>query len=152
LLARQGLVRLYSSGFARDEAVRNIGLKFPQCSEALEGLVDAVKHVPEPQLQFVRSAKLVGLREKDAPILAAATAARVDVLVTGDRCHFGALFGQRVGDLIVLPPADALQRILEQLPRSTVSAPDAAARLGRAVLAGRQMSPGRLAGWAQSPR
>jgi predicted nucleic acid-binding protein len=117
-LARQGLVKLYSSGFARDEAVRNIGLKFPQCGEALEGLLDAVKHVPEPQLQFVRSAKLVGLPEKDAPILGAATAARVDVLVTGDKRHFGALFGQRVGDLIVLPPADALQRILEQVPRS----------------------------------
>jgi predicted nucleic acid-binding protein len=115
-LARQGLVRLYSSRFARDEAVRNIALKFPQCRETLEGLLEAVRLVPEPQLHLVRSAKLAGLPEKDAPILAAATAARVDALVTGDKRHFGALLGQRVDDLIVLSPADALQRILEQLP------------------------------------
>ncbi|MFY9974122.1 MAG: PIN domain-containing protein [Chromatiaceae bacterium] len=117
-LARKGVVQLYSSGFAHDEARRNIALKFPQCREALEDLLKEIEQVREPQLQYVRAARLAGLPEKDAPILAAATAARVDALVTGDKRHFGTLFGQRVGSVIVLPPADALQLVLERLPLS----------------------------------
>ncbi|MCU0974349.1 MAG: PIN domain-containing protein [Burkholderiales bacterium] len=117
-LARSGLVKLHVSGFARDEAGRNVALKFPQCREALEDLLEAVWLVPEPQPQFVQAAKLAGLQEKDEPILAAATVARVDALVTGERRHFGALFGQRVGDLILLSPADASQHSLEHLPPS----------------------------------
>jgi len=116
LLARKGLVKLYSSGFARDEAIRNIALKLPQCREALEDLLGEIEQVPEPQFQLVRSAMLAGLPEKDAPILAAAITARVDALVTGDKRHFGALFGRRIENFIVLPPADALQLVLEQLP------------------------------------
>ena len=57
-----------------------------------------------------------GLPMKDAPVLAAASAGRADVLVAGDRAHFGHLLGRRVRDLIVLTPADALARVLS-LPR-----------------------------------
>jgi predicted nucleic acid-binding protein len=55
----------------------------------------------------------MGLPANDAPILAAATAARVDVLVTGDRTHFGHLFGATVGGVTVLSPGDALAHVLE---------------------------------------
>jgi len=49
---------------------------------------------------------------KDAPILAAAAAARVDLLVTGVRTHFGHLFGQRLRDVTIVLPAEALARVL----------------------------------------
>jgi hypothetical protein len=109
------MVKLLASVFAREEAARNIALKFPECCQALEDLLEQLEQVPEPQSLFVTLAMSAGLLKKDAPILAAATAARVDALVTGDKRHFGALFDQRVGDLIVLPPADALALVLEKL-------------------------------------
>lgn len=120
-LARKGMAKLHTSAFARDEATRNIALKYPGCRQALEDLLEQVEPVPEPQAHFVTSAVSVGLPEKDAPIFAAATAPKVDALVTGDKRHFGALFGQRVGDLMVLPPADALALVLEQWDHSDYS-------------------------------
>jgi predicted nucleic acid-binding protein len=51
--------------------------------------------------------------DKDAPILAAACVAEVDILVTGDRTHFGHLYGETVGGLRVLTLKDTLARLLE---------------------------------------
>jgi len=44
--------------------------------------------------------------------LAGLGAAGADALVTGDRTHFGHPFGRTVGTLMVLTPADALDRLL----------------------------------------
>lgn len=48
------------------------------------------------------------LPAKDAPILAAAIDARCHHLVTGDRTHFGALFGRRLRGTVVMLPVDAI--------------------------------------------
>jgi uncharacterized protein len=53
---------------------------------------------------------------KDAPILAAAVAARAPLLVTGDRTHFGHLFGRSLRGVTVVLPADALSRVLGNRP------------------------------------
>jgi hypothetical protein len=53
-----------------------------------------------------------GLPLKDVPILAAAVQGRCDLLVTGDRAHFGPLYGRRLRGVEVLSPADALARLL----------------------------------------
>ncbi|HMU50769.1 MAG TPA: hypothetical protein PKA13_13420 [Geminicoccaceae bacterium] len=53
-----------------------------------------------------------GLPEKDAPILAAAVAAAADLLVTGDRRHFGGLFGRTVHGVRILSLADGLAELL----------------------------------------
>lgn len=46
------------------------------------------------------------LPEKDRPVLAAALLrARCDVLVTGDRAHFGALYGRTIGGVTIHSPA-----------------------------------------------
>ena len=50
---------------------------------------------------------------KGTPILAAAGAAGVDMLVTGDRTHFGHLYGKTVGRLRVLTLRDTLASLLE---------------------------------------
>jgi len=50
---------------------------------------------------------------KDAPILAAACVADVDILVTGDRTHFGHLYGKTVEGLQVLTLKATLERLLE---------------------------------------
>lgn len=114
-LAGRGIVELYCSQFARDEASRNIALKFPHYGETLDKLITSTKLVPEPQPSVIKIAISAGLPEKDAPILAAAIAARVDLLVTGDKSHFATLFGQQVEGVTTLPPAEALALVLTDI-------------------------------------
>ena len=52
----------------------------------------------------------VELSEKHQPILQAALHGRATHLLTGDKQHFGALFGHRFGDVLVLPPAVYFER------------------------------------------
>lgn len=61
-----------------------------------------------------------GLPAKDTPILAAAIAARVDILVTGDRRHFGALFGQEIEQVRVLSLRDGLAALIARIGGTTV--------------------------------
>ena len=51
----------------------------------------------------------VHLPEKDVPILQAALAAGVTILLTGDITHFGRYFGKTVGGVRILPPGDFLR-------------------------------------------
>jgi len=53
-----------------------------------------------------------GLPAEDAPMLAAAIQAHADLLVTGDRTHFGHLYGQTIAGLETVAPAEALARLL----------------------------------------
>ena len=71
-----------------------------------------VESVPEAPAAEVAWAIEQRLPLKDAPVLAAAVACGAEALVTGDRTHFGHLFGQRVRNLVVLTPAQALGRLL----------------------------------------
>ena len=48
------------------------------------------------------------LPEKDWPILLSAIRAKATHLLTGDRRHFGTLYGQTIGGVTVLRPADFL--------------------------------------------
>ena len=111
-LARGGVCRLVTSPHALEEAKRNLGLKYPALVDALEQLVTLASVEPEAHSTDVGWALEQGLPPKDAPILAAAAHARCDVLVTGDRTHFGHLYGRRFRGIEVLPPADALARLL----------------------------------------
>lgn len=63
---------------------------------------------PLPSASAIADAATQGLPDKDAPILAAAVAAQADILVTGDRTHFGHLYGKVIGGLRVLTLRDAL--------------------------------------------
>ena len=111
-MARAGACSLVSSPHALEEARRNLRLKYPSATDALERLLTAGSVEPEPPSKDVAWALEQGLPLKDAPILAAAAQARCDVLVTGDRTHFGHLYGRRFRGVEVLSPADALARLL----------------------------------------
>jgi len=115
-LAGSGMCSLVSSRHAIDEACRNLALKAPSAISAIEQLVALLEVAPEAGPGIVAWAVRQGLPPNDAPILAAAVAARVDLLVTGDRSHFGHLFGATVGGVTVVPPGDALARVLEAKP------------------------------------
>jgi predicted nucleic acid-binding protein len=108
-LAEFGFCKLVSSEHAISEARRNILVKHPSAVKDLETLADQLTRVPEAGPGLVSWAAGHGLPENDAPILAAAAAAEVDLLVTGDRRHFGHLFGETIGRVRVVPLRDALR-------------------------------------------
>ena len=112
LLAQAGACTLVSSPHALEEARRNLRIKYPSATDALERLVALASLGPEAPSKDVAWALEQGLPLKDAPILAAAVQARCDVLVTGDRTHFGPLSGRRFRGVEVLPLAEALDRLL----------------------------------------
>jgi len=112
-LAIAGRCQLVTSEFAWDEAYRNIRLKQPRRMHELDSLRGRLESVPAPSPAATADAAKHGLPNKDAPILAAAKVARVDVLVTGDRTHFGHLYGRNIGGLRVLSLRDTLERLLE---------------------------------------
>ncbi|MHB8236211.1 MAG: PIN domain-containing protein [Acidithiobacillus ferrivorans] len=86
-LAQQRKVVLCSSAYCLAEARRNIENKRPSAQTNLEARLADVKVVPHAKnVDFP-----VDLNAKDLPVLAAAVAAGVDALLTGDVRHFGPL-------------------------------------------------------------
>jgi predicted nucleic acid-binding protein len=110
-LARAGHCSLLTSAFAQEEARRNIAAKKPDRLEALEGLLRQVTLVGEPAAAAVAAAIQHRLPAKDAPILAAAVQAKADALVTGDRAHFGHLYGIVVDQVLVLTVAMTFEKL-----------------------------------------
>ena len=110
-LARVEACSAGTSRFAYDEAHRNVRLKYSDRLAVLESLLDVLVMANEAPQTIVRWAAQ-HLPPKDAPILAAAVASRSQVLVTGDRRHFGALYGVTLESVSALSPRDALERLL----------------------------------------
>jgi predicted nucleic acid-binding protein len=80
-----------TSDFAMEEARRNVELKRPAWSESLQQLAARVEVVPSTQFSLP-----VELAEKDIPILCSAIQSNCEALATGDKRHFGHLYGQTV--------------------------------------------------------
>ncbi len=102
-------VALIASRFVVEEARRNV---FAYCDgslaaleELLDGLALAAEVAPEIALP-----PDIDLPDKDKPVLSAAVAASCTHLLTGDKRHFGTLYGQRVRGVLVLTPAQYLRR------------------------------------------
>jgi hypothetical protein len=95
---------LVADAYVVGEARRNIEAKFPDAVGDFESLLPGLEI-------FTRAcAPLPGetapeLPEKDRPVLAAAIQHGCDVLVTGDKTHFGALYGQRIEGVMIHSPA-----------------------------------------------
>jgi predicted nucleic acid-binding protein len=104
--------RTFRAPHALEEARRNLTLEYPHAAEALEGLLADVAIEREAPPTVVTWALAQGLPLKDAPILAAAVQARGDVLVTGDRTHFGPFYGRSFKGVRVLAPAQAPAHVL----------------------------------------
>ena len=115
-------VTLVTGGTTAAEAVRNAINKRPADPERLgrlAGLLMRCERVADARDDGrPLAATLAGwpaaapeLPDKDRPVLLAAAACGATHLLTGDKQHFGPLFGHRVGGVLVLPPPAFLARL-----------------------------------------
>ena len=95
---------LVADGFVVGEARRNLEAKFPTAMKDFEALMkdmEASAKVCGP----LRTETAPELPEKDRPVLAASIYHRCQVLLTGDKMHFGPLYGQTIEGVEIHSPA-----------------------------------------------
>jgi len=107
-VAKRGRLHLLTSAFCYLEAWRNVELKVPEKRQALEGILEWVRLVPEARPEPWMAGLLP---EKDVPVLAAAVAAWATHLLTGDLRHFAPLMAREDLPLRVLTPGDFVRRV-----------------------------------------
>jgi len=115
-------------GFVVEEARRNLMLPAkgggPTALAALAEIVARLEVAPVRAHDLAR-AELAGIAEKDRPVLAAAIALHCDALVTGDRTHFGSLWGRTHAGVAILSPRLLAERLLpERRPSKERSRPE----------------------------
>jgi len=95
-----------TSDFALEEARRNVQLKRPVWSEGFMTLASQLEVTPSVLFDLP-----VELDAKDRPILCAAIRAGCDLLVTGDRKHFGHLYGHSVEGVTIVSAIGLAQQV-----------------------------------------
>lgn len=101
----------WADGFVIAEARRNLVAKGGGATAALEALL-AHLQVGQTQTPLPETNELDWLHAKDRPVLAAAMRFECQALLTGDRAHFGAGYGQTFGGVTLYSPrllAEALE-------------------------------------------
>jgi predicted nucleic acid-binding protein len=87
------------------EARRNLEQKFPAALSDFENLLCAISRLASPPALSAPSLDLL-LPEKDRPVLASAIQHRCQALLTGDKTHFGRLYGQTIAGVSIYSPQD----------------------------------------------
>jgi predicted nucleic acid-binding protein len=85
------------------EARRNLEQKFPAALSDFENLLRAITRRASPPALSAPSLDLL-LPEKDRPVLASAIQHRCQALLTGDKTHFGRLYGQTIAGVSIYSP------------------------------------------------
>ncbi|MHC5910007.1 MAG: putative toxin-antitoxin system toxin component, PIN family [Nostoc sp.] len=115
-LASAGYCALLTSPHALEETRRNITAKYPQALTRLEqDLIPKLTIVGEAPIARVNWAMEMGLPLKDAPILATAVESRADLLVTGDKTHFGSFYGQELEGVTVVDMREAIALLYPEI-------------------------------------
>ena len=101
-----------ADGYVAEEARRNLVAKFPNGLAALDLLLSRVHvvaiHAPDAALEGT-----LPLPEKDRPVLAAAIRHGCQALVTGDRTHFGRLYGKTIHGVTIHSPLSLAEAMLK---------------------------------------
>lgn len=110
----------WADGFVAEEARRNLAAKFPDGLSVLETLLSRLHTGPI----HARDSALedgLPLPEKDRPVLAAAIRHGCEALVTGDRAHFGRLYGKALHGVTIHSPRSIAEALLgDSLPAPKV--------------------------------
>jgi uncharacterized protein len=102
-----------ADGYVMTEARRNLAAKGADALVVLDALLPHL-HLVEgvPESASALSSDAEWLPEKDRPVLIAAIRLRCDVLVTGDRSHFGAGYGRVFDGVTILSPRMLAERLI----------------------------------------
>lgn len=103
---------LHADGYVIEEARRNLAAKAPGRIAALDALLERAKTASVRRSGF-DSDTILALPEKDRPVLAAAIQIGGEALVTGDRTHFGRLYGKTVGGVAIHSPRSLAEKLLK---------------------------------------
>ena len=98
-------------GYVTEEARRNLAAKAPEGLAALESLLSRVQQADAQHADAALEASLP-LPPKDRPVLAAAIRHGCEALVTGDRTHFGPLYGKTLRGVAIHSPRSLAQALL----------------------------------------
>ena len=100
-----------ADAYVAEEARRNLSAKAPEGLPVLDGFL-ARMHVAaaHPEPETVEAA--LAVPEKNRPVVAAAIRMECDALVTGDRTHFGAFYGKRLGGVTIHSPRSLAEALL----------------------------------------
>jgi predicted nucleic acid-binding protein len=90
-------------GYVVEEARRNLLAKAPAGVQVLDAFLARMNLAAAHPIPETIEAALA-VHEKDRPVLAAAIRLKCDALVTGDRTHFGAFYGSRLGGVAIHSP------------------------------------------------
>jgi uncharacterized protein len=110
LLERPGHQRCVDT-YVSEEARRNLGAKAPDRISFLETLLLRMKRAGAQRIDPALETSLPS-PAKDRPVLAAAIHQGCDALVTGDRTHFGALYGRTIRGVAIHSPRSLAQALL----------------------------------------
>src|SRR5437867_5374793 len=101
----------WADGFVAEEARRNLAAKFPDGLPVLDALLSRLRtgpiHTPDSALEDG-----LPLPAKDRPVLAAAIRHGCEALVTGDRAHFGRLYGKAIHGVTIHSPRSIAETLL----------------------------------------
>lgn len=95
---------LIADAYVSGEARRNIESKFPSSLDDFDAVMQNMEN-PGVVSGPLPTGFAPALPEKDRPVLAAAIHLRCDILLTGDKTHFGPLFGKTIAGVTVHSPA-----------------------------------------------
>lgn len=102
---------LWADAYVFEEARRNLVAKASSGLPVLEAMAARIK-IGGLCAGSALPPDATSLPEKDRPVLAAAIHHRCDVLVTGDRTHFGPLYGKTIQGVTILSPAMLAEIVL----------------------------------------
>ena len=102
--------QLVADAHVWEEARRNLLARYPSALAALDALTPTIRIFP---LRNDQSAGSLPIDDKDKPVLAAAVSLGCHALITGDRTHFGHLFGTAVQGVTIYSPKLAARSLLQ---------------------------------------
>jgi uncharacterized protein len=105
--------RLVADAYVWAEADRNLGIHRPERRDRLEALRPRLE-IHDRFAGAGNPIEDVSLPEKDVPVLTSAISLTCEALVTGDRTHFGAFYGQKIAVVMILSPRGLAEMLLKR--------------------------------------
>jgi hypothetical protein len=102
---------LWADVYVFEEARRNLATKAPEGLAVLDAIARRIRIGSLPATQNLAQ-EAMALPEKDRPVFAAAIHHRCDMLVTGDRMHFGPFYGKQLQGVRIVSPAMLAEELL----------------------------------------